>query len=271
MALPAPGGRLSVEGVCSGLPGKPLLLKSVSFKADPGEAVCIIGPSAAGKSSLARLLVGVRSPQTGIVRLDGADIFSWPKSDLGRHVGYLPQDVELFSRHDPGEHRPSRGAGPGGCRRGGAHGQLPRDDPEAGKGLRDRDRRGRGPAVGRPAPAHRPGRAVLGRPRLVMLDEPNASLDGEGEEALNRAIAAMKPAARPSSSSSATGPACCMRSPRSSCWWRDRSRCSARAARSWTVSTRRNGQPAADGRSRRAQIAQIAQPPFPKREPMSSE
>ena len=94
MPLPRPTGSLSVENVSYSAPdcGRPLL-RGISFRVEPGEAVAIIGPSAAGKSVLARLLVGVKQAASGVVRLDGADIHGWNREDLGRSIGYLPQDV----------------------------------------------------------------------------------------------------------------------------------------------------------------------------------
>jgi PrtD family type I secretion system ABC transporter len=192
MPLPSPEGWISVERACFGLPGKPLILKSISFKAEPGEAIGIIGPSAAGKSTLARLLVGVRSPVTGSVRLDGADIFTWPKSDLGRHVGYLPQDVELFSgtiRENIsrlGEANPAEVVAA--ARMANCHDMILRLEKGYDTEIGEAGIRLSGGQRQRIALA----RAVFGRPRLIILDEPNASLDAEGEDALNRAIATMK-------------------------------------------------------------------------------
>ena len=97
MELPAPAGRLLLEGVMAAAPGSQvMILKQVGFNVAPGEIVGVIGPSASGKSTLARLLVGVWPTLGGKVRLDGADIYTWDKNLLGPSVGYLPQDIELF-------------------------------------------------------------------------------------------------------------------------------------------------------------------------------
>lgn len=98
LMLPRPEGRLSVEALSCAPPGlsKPIL-RNVSFQIEPGEVLGIIGPSGAGKSTLARHIVGVQVPSAGAVRIDGADVSSWIKTSLGQHLGYLPQDVELFA------------------------------------------------------------------------------------------------------------------------------------------------------------------------------
>jgi len=98
LELPRPVGHVSVEGLTYAPPrsNKPIL-KSVSFRIEPGEVIGIIGPSGAGKSTLVRNIVGVLRPNAGTVRLDGADIGTWPRAELGQYIGYLPQDVELFA------------------------------------------------------------------------------------------------------------------------------------------------------------------------------
>jgi ABC-type protease/lipase transport system fused ATPase/permease subunit len=98
VSLPRPKGLLTLENLVVTPPGsKEPVIKGVSLKINPGDIVGIVGPSGSGKSTLVRAMVGVWKPSSGIVRLDGADIFSWPKSELGQYLGYLPQDVELFS------------------------------------------------------------------------------------------------------------------------------------------------------------------------------
>jgi ABC-type protease/lipase transport system fused ATPase/permease subunit len=108
-ALPAPAGKLSVENVSLQLAGqdKPVL-RSVSFALEPGSVMAVVGPSAAGKSSLCRLLVGSWRPVAGQVRLDGAELGQWRAEDRGRYIGYLPQAIELFGGTVARQYRPAR-------------------------------------------------------------------------------------------------------------------------------------------------------------------
>jgi PrtD family type I secretion system ABC transporter len=193
-ALPRPVGKLSVEGVNFAPPGVPrLVLNGINFAVEPNEVLGVIGPSGAGKSTLARLLVGIWKPLNGVVRLDGADVFSWDRADFGRYVGYLPQDTELFSgtvraniarfRDDVNDEEVVEAA-----QLAGVHELILRmpkgydtDIGEAGVVLSAGQRQRVGLA-----------RTMLGKPAFVVLDEPNASLDAEGEEALMQAIDVMK-------------------------------------------------------------------------------
>ncbi|HZN86028.1 MAG TPA: type I secretion system permease/ATPase [Burkholderiales bacterium] len=189
--LPVPRGLLEVERAVFGFKEKPIL-RGVSCRLEPGEALGLIGPSASGKSTLARLIVGVWKPLAGAVRLDGADVAAWPRERLGPHIGYLPQDVELFGGTvaeniarlgEPDDAQVVRAA-----QRAHVHElilRLPKgydtEIGEAGQALSPGQRQ-------RIALA----RALYGNPRLVVLDEPNANLDHEGEEALVRTLQILK-------------------------------------------------------------------------------
>ena len=189
MALPAPRGALHVEQLVAGAPGNPaLILRGVQFALAPGEVLAVVGPSAAGKTTLARLLVGLWPAQGGKVRLDGADIHTWDKAELGVHLGYLPQGVELFegtlaeniARFAQVEPAKVEAA----ARAVGLHEfilSLPQgyDSPVGPEGARLSG--GQRQRVGL-------ARALYGNPVFVVLDEPNSSLDEEGDAALARAI-----------------------------------------------------------------------------------
>ena len=177
LSLPAPKNSLVVQDVYVGPPGAALpIVQSVAFQMQAGQGLGLIGPSASGKSTLARALVGVWPTLRGEVRLDGATLDQWEPDALGQHIGYLPQDVELFdgtvaeniARFRP-ELRGSR------HHRGGPGRRRARDDPAAAGRLRHAHRRRRRGAFGRPAPARRarPGalrRSLPGRPRRAQCE-----------------------------------------------------------------------------------------------------
>ena len=189
--LPPPTGHLSVRSL-SFESGGHKILKDVSFRVEPGDAVAVIGPSAAGKSTLCRLLVGLAAPSEGEVRLDDSLIHHWDPKDLGPHIGYLPQTVELFSgtvKENIG--RMTVGDDEAVIKAAGlAHAHdmiqhLPQGyDTVIGVGsvgLSSGQRQRIGLA-----------RAVYGNPKFIVLDEPNANLDQAGESALAAAIAELK-------------------------------------------------------------------------------
>ena len=193
MSLPAPEGVLTVEALHAHAPGSSTpLIRNVSFAAMPGEVLLIAGPSAAGKTTLARLLVGAWPASSGKVRLDGADLHAWDKRELGPYIGYLPQNVELFD------------------------GSLAENiarfgEPDIGQvqtaielaGLSDfvaslpdgmQTRIGEEGAFLSGGQRQRVGiaRAIYGDPKFIILDEPNSSLDEAGEEALLTTLQALK-------------------------------------------------------------------------------
>ncbi|WP_210482683.1 type I secretion system permease/ATPase [Microvirga antarctica] len=192
--LPAPRMTLSLEGAGSGAPSsKRFSVQDISFELKAGSALGIIGPSASGKSSLARMLVGVWPTWRGTVRLDGAALDQWNGDDLGHHVGYLPQDVELFAgtvaqniarfQVDPDPQTVIAAAVAADV-----HAMILRlpegyetQVGEGGAALSGGQRQRIGLA-----------RALYGNPFLVVLDEPNSNLDGEGEHALTQAILGVK-------------------------------------------------------------------------------
>jgi ATP-binding cassette subfamily C protein len=194
MALPRPNGALTVESVLAAAPGKrEAILRGVSFALSPGEVLCIVGPSAAGKSTLARVIVGVWAPAQGAVRLDGADLSHWDSQQLGQYIGYLPQDVELFvgtvaqnigrfqENIDPTQ--VIAAAEQAGCH------ELIQLLPD---GYNTQIGEGGAALSGGQRQRIALARALYGDPNLVVLDEPNSNLDAAGEEALLGAIHGLK-------------------------------------------------------------------------------
>ncbi|MEQ1769592.1 MAG: type I secretion system permease/ATPase [Devosia sp.] len=193
MGLPRPMGAVSVEGLRYAAPRTTrYILRDVNFSLHAGEALGIIGQSGAGKSTLLRVLVGVLPPSTGAVRLDGAELQSWPRQQLGRHIGYLPQDVELFadtiaaniSRFTRGPESEIIAA----AEMAGVHEMILRLPDGYNTEV------GEGGAVLSGGYRQRIGlaRAVFGNPSLVVLDEPSSNLDADGETALGDCIARLK-------------------------------------------------------------------------------
>ncbi|MEZ5845062.1 MAG: type I secretion system permease/ATPase [Hyphomicrobiaceae bacterium] len=193
-ALPAPAGHIDVEGLRVAAPEtRQLILANLAFSVEPGQMLAVIGPSASGKSTLARALVGLWPPFGGSIRLDGARLEQWNPEELGRHIGYLPQTVELFSgtvRDNISRFRPDARDEDvvAAARMAHAHDlilALPNGyESEVGPSatyLSGGQRQRIGLA-----------RALFGNPVLVVLDEPNANLDRAGDEALAAAIDGMR-------------------------------------------------------------------------------
>lgn len=193
MSLPRPSGRLSVEGAFACAPGSSLpILRGVTFNLAPGEALGVIGPSASGKSTLARLLAGIWPVQAGKVRLDGADVFQWNKEELGPWLGYLPQDVELFEgsiAENIARFGPLDGdAVIQAARQAGVHDMILR----LPQGYDTQLSTDGGSLSGGQKQRVALARALYGDPALIVLDEPNSSLDDVGEMALIHALSDLK-------------------------------------------------------------------------------
>ena len=193
MALPIPRGELAVEQLSASAPGtRRATLSNLSFTLPAGQVLGVIGPSGCGKSTLARLLIGVWQPLAGKVRLDGAQLSQWDKQQLGPHLGYLPQDIQLFAgtiaqniaRFAQVDADKVLAA----AQLAGVHSlilQMPEGYEtrlgDGGAGLSGGQKQRIGLA-----------RALYGLPALIVLDEPNANLDEAGEQALLQAIAQLK-------------------------------------------------------------------------------
>ncbi len=193
MALPAPKGELTVEGLVAAAPGQSqAILRGLQFGLPAGQVLAVVGPSASGKTSLAKLLLGIWQPQAGKVRLDGVDVHAWDKAELGPYLGYLPQGVELLE-----------GTLAENIAR---FGDLDRPRIEQAAALVGLHEFILALPKGYETPVGRDGgllsggqrqrvalaRALYGDPVFVVLDEPNSSLDEAGDAALTKAIATMK-------------------------------------------------------------------------------
>lgn len=195
MELPAPKGKLSVEQAMIVPPGAKIpVIKGISLEVEPGDSVGIVGPSGAGKSTLVRALLGIWPAANGKIRLDGADIFSWDRMELGPYIGYLPQDIELFegtiSENIARFGDVDSGKVVAAAQMSDVH-ELVLRLPE---GYDTMIGAGGGNLSGGQRQRIGLARALYGAPKLVVLDEPNSNLDEAGEKALTLALANLKAA-----------------------------------------------------------------------------
>jgi PrtD family type I secretion system ABC transporter len=194
LALPPPVSSLKVENISVAVPGtKTLTLKGISFEIAAGTVLAVVGPSAAGKSTLARALTGVWPLERGVIRLDGAPLSSWSMTDLGQHIGYLPQDIQLFDgtitenisrfQENPDSQRVIAASMTADVHEmvlrlpNGYESRVGDGGSQLSAGQRQRI------AL---------ARALYGDPFVLVLDEPNSNLDADGEKALVAAITKVK-------------------------------------------------------------------------------
>jgi PrtD family type I secretion system ABC transporter len=187
LELPRPQGLLKAESLIYGVAGK-VILRGISFDLEPGQTLGIIGPSGAGKTTLARLITGAMRPANGVLRLDGADMHQWDQDKLGVHIGYLPQEVELFAGTIAGNISRFEAVDSTRVHQAAERAQIHEAVMALPRGyetvLEERGQNLPGGLRQRIGMA----RALFGDPRLIILDEPDASLDQKGLEALEQTL-----------------------------------------------------------------------------------